>query len=152
MTVRSRRSVLLAAAGVALGFIAFGRRLRWPGFYGGELEAAPVSDERVPTERPVPVGDERIDDVGPVQEAIRRAGVGSGLVTVSRSEYRAVASALETLPYAEPDDERRPAGRPGVYVADDEYTYRLVLAPYCGRLLDARSGEFSGNRSPCIGR
>lgn len=152
----SRRTALRIAGGVTLGIGAFGKRLRWPGFYGGALEATTVSAERVPSEDlVVAIDDDRIVDVGPVQEVTRRAVVGPGRVSLSQGEYRTVASTLGELPYYDPAEEREHAsGRAAVIVADDENetTWRLRLTPYCGRLFDARDDGISGREPLCTDR
>lgn len=142
----SRRNLLQLAGGVALGIGAFGRRPHWPGVYGGVLEAQNVSNP--PVEVTDDVDDERFADVDPIQEVTQRAAIAGGSVSVSRREYRPVAAALEELPYYDPDPREEDVdpvdvARIGAYVADGEETYRLTLTPYCGRLFDARSGEFT---------
>ena len=150
----SRRTTLRILGGVALGVGAFGKRLRWPGFYGGVLEADTVSAERIPSEDlVVAIDDDRVADVDPVQEVTRRAVVGPGRVSLSRGEYRTVASALEELPYYDPGEEHEHvSGRAAVHVTDDENVWRLRLTPFCGRLFDARDEGVSGSERRCTGR
>lgn len=134
----SRRAVLRTVGGVFLGAAAYLRRPHWPGFFGGTITACPVEamlepdedDHRPPDEYVTPI-DDRLADLEPLQEALRRP---CEAVAVSRREFGDAFTALEDRPVYDPyrhegDD---PSGLlRGIYVRDSDHTYLIDLAPSC---------------------
>lgn len=133
----SRRSVLQTVGGVFLGAGAYLKRPRWPGFFGGTIEACPVDphlepdDELPPDEYVTPLADDRLADLAPLQEALERP---CEEVALSRREFGNAATALKDIPMFHPyrhGDDVHSDLLPGIYVRDSDYTYWIELSASC---------------------
>lgn len=138
----SRRVVLQSIAGVILGVFAYSKLPRWPGFFGGYIEARPLEslidreerdDPPLPTEFVTPADDDRLDGLSPLQDVLQRSSEQAFRRELSRWEFGDMYRVLEELPVFEPDYEENdhPAVSRGIYVRDEEYTYNIQLVPWC---------------------
>lgn len=140
MDAPTRRETMQVIAGTLLGLGSYLQVPDIPGFFGGYLRASPLEphidevrqDELLPPDEFVtPADDDRLADLDSLQEALQRA---SEQVELSRREFGETFSVLRELPIYEPTLEERqahPAVRRGIYVSDEEYTYRINLQPRC---------------------
>lgn len=102
-----------------------------PGAEGGIVEATETNEP--PNASVTEASDDRISDVGPVQEALQRAkesDTAGG--EVSEREYDDVARALSELPWYDRrgHDSSQPY-RSGIYIRYEDSSYVVGLLPYC---------------------
>lgn len=136
----SRRFVLRSIGGAILGVMAYSQRPRWPGFFGGLIEAMPLEplidhDDQLPSpEFVTPADDDRLVDLAPLQAVLHPPGEQHPFEReLSRHEFSEAYNVLADLPVFEPDygeDYHHAVGR-GIYVDDGDYTYRIQLVPWC---------------------
>ncbi|WP_435177193.1 hypothetical protein [Halorussus sp. AFM4] len=94
-----------------------------PNYYvGAHVVERPPADATV-----VPVSDDRIADVEPIQEAVEGAVTGNGSqVSVSKSEYDRVTDALGEAPLYENEGDRW-VNSTGLYVRADGQVVRVMV-------------------------
>ncbi|MFC4436632.1 MULTISPECIES: hypothetical protein [Natrialbaceae] len=164
MTVSSpsRRFLLQTIAGVILGVVAYLRQPRWPGFFGGYIEATPLEplidpeehdDQLPPNEFVTPSSDSKLVDLVPLQDALQQP---SEQIELSRREFGDAYSVLEEFPVFEPhhhEGHDHPAvSHGGIYVRDAEYTYVIQLIPWCSNVWWIETRGTPEGRASCAER
>lgn len=126
-----------------------------PGVEGGVLEVFGV--DAPPEATVIEASDDRIRNVEPIQDGVRRAdresGRGAVKIEVAANEYDEVAQTLADLPWYD-RIEHDSSYVSGVYIRDEDAVYVVVLTPYCtdSWLRDARSERGEYGWGGCIER
>lgn len=125
-----KRRQLLASTGCAsLAFVA--GCLNDAGADGGLLLAEGATEP--PNATVIESSDERIRDVGPIQDGLQQAAnatPATAEVEVSEDEFDTVADTLSDLPWYE-RSEHDTGYMSGIYSRYEDSVYVIVLAPFC---------------------